>query len=69
MGAKTRAALLKNLGSMRQIVIADEEALVDAGATRKQAQAIITHLGQSPEDATASEDAAIDNALEEQSAD
>ena len=65
VGSKTKTALLRNLGSMRRIVTADEEALVDAGATRRQARAIVSHLGQSPEDATASEDAAIDNAFTE----
>lgn len=53
VGPKTRARLLKNLGSLRAVQEAEETALRNAGATRSQAQAIVTHfrgprLGEKP---------------------
>ncbi len=44
VGRKTRALLLRELGSLRAIEQAEVERLVDAGATRKQAEAIHAHL-------------------------
>ena len=40
IGAKTRTRLLRTLGSLRGVSQATEDELVDAGATRKQANAI-----------------------------
>ncbi|MEM7136241.1 MAG: excinuclease ABC subunit UvrC [Myxococcota bacterium] len=65
VGPKTRGKLLRNLGSLRDVLSATEDQLVKAGATRKQAQAIKSSLGQPlPNTETQSaEDAAIDNAF------
>lgn len=40
IGPKTRAALLRELGSLRAVIEADEAALIAAGATTRQARAI-----------------------------
>ncbi|MDD9938046.1 MAG: excinuclease ABC subunit UvrC [Myxococcales bacterium] len=63
VGRKTRAALLKALGSMKAVESADEEALVDAGATRKQARAITAHFSETPAESDSSEEQAVDNAF------
>ena len=71
IGRKTRALLLKALGSLREVELADVEQLVTAGATRRQAEAIVAHfhgaddgeLDSSEEQAVASEELAIENAF------
>jgi excinuclease ABC subunit C len=68
VGRKTRATLLKALGSLREVELADVEQLVTAGATRKQAEAIAAHFHGAGELAgsdgsDASEELAIDNAF------
>lgn len=67
VGPKTRGKLLRNLGSLREILAASEEQLVEAGATRKQAQAIRQSLGAGPivaPETEAAEEAAIENAFQ-----
>jgi excinuclease ABC subunit C len=67
VGPKTRGKLLRNLGSLREVLAASEEQLVDAGATRRQAQAIRQSLGASPivaPETEAAEEAAIENAFQ-----
>jgi excinuclease ABC subunit C len=50
VGPKTRRRLITALGSMAAVMEADEEALVAAGATKKQARAILATLGaEAPE--------------------
>ena len=44
IGPKTRTNLLKTLGSLRNVIVASEQQLVQAGATRSQAKAIVTTL-------------------------
>lgn len=46
VGKKTRTLLLKELGSLKAIVAADEAALVAAGATAAQARAIRAHFAE-----------------------
>lgn len=48
IGRKTRALLLKRLGSARAVQEAELEQLIAAGATRKQAEAIRTHFRREP---------------------
>ena len=60
IGPKTRQKLLSNLGSVRAVMEADEETLVSAGASTKQAQAIRDAYG--PPDP---EQEAVDNAFSE----
>jgi excinuclease ABC subunit C len=67
VGPKTRGKLLRALGSMSGIVAATEEALVEAGASRKQARAIKETLGSTAPvatDAHSAEDAAVENAFQ-----
>jgi len=67
IGPKTRGKLLRNLGSLRDVLAADEERLIEAGATRKQAQAIKETLGEyavGTEDAKSAEETAIENAFQ-----
>jgi excinuclease ABC subunit C len=74
IGAKTRARLLKQLGSLKGVRAATEEELIAAGASRAQAKAIRIHLGTDlspslpplglPTEVDA-EDAAIDHAFVE----
>lgn len=67
IGPKTRGKLLRNLGSLTAVLSATEEELVEAGATRRQAEAIRTTLGDHgapPPDALAAEDLAIENAFQ-----
>ncbi|MFZ1866266.1 MAG: excinuclease ABC subunit UvrC [Polyangiales bacterium] len=67
IGPKTRSKLLRSLGSLAAVLSADEQALVDAGATRRQAEAIKRTLGDHgprARDAQAAEDAAIENAFQ-----
>ena len=63
VGPKTRVALLKALGSVAGVRAADMQALVQAGATQRQAQHLFAHFHGSPEEAEASEDVAVDNAF------
>ena len=70
VGPKTRGKLLRNLGSLREVLVATEEQLIEAGATRRQAEAIKETLGdrpaetpETPETAEA-EDTAIENAFQ-----
>ena len=67
VGPKTRSKLLRNLGSLREVMAATEQELLEAGATRKQAQAIRQNLGDPaplPPDAQSAEDTAIENAFQ-----
>jgi excinuclease ABC subunit C len=65
VGPKTRGKLLRNLGSLRQVMAATEDQLTEAGATRKQARAIKQALGDPvPPDAQSAEDTAIENAFQ-----
>ena len=67
VGPKTRGKLLRNLGSLRDVLAATEEQLIEAGATKRQALAIKEALGdQSPAapEATAAEETAIENAFQ-----
>ncbi|AKF05748.1 excinuclease ABC subunit UvrC [Sandaracinus amylolyticus] len=65
IGPKTRAALLKNLGSLKAVIDADETALVAAGASPKQARAI--HAAFRPDLSTSvvASEGEIDRAAEE----
>ncbi|MGB5313173.1 MAG: excinuclease ABC subunit UvrC [Polyangiales bacterium] len=66
VGPKTRTKLLRALGSMSGVLAATDEQLIEAGATKRQAQAIREALGGgaavTPEAAEA-EDAAVENAF------
>jgi excinuclease ABC subunit C len=67
VGPKTRGKLLRNLGSLREVLAATEEQLIEAGATRRQAAAIKESLGsdaQRTPDAESAEDTAIENAFQ-----
>jgi excinuclease ABC subunit C len=67
VGPKTRGKLLRNLGSLREVLAATEEQLIEAGATQRQAQAIRETLGGRAEvtpDTQTAEDAAIENAFQ-----
>ncbi len=72
IGRKTRAVLLKALGSLREVELADVAQLVTAGATRKQAEAVVAHfhggeerdaVGTEAAGAATSEELAIENAF------
>ncbi len=67
VGPKTRGKLLRNLGSLREVVAATEEQLIAAGATKRQARAIKEALGNqqgSVADEATAEDVAIENAFQ-----
>jgi len=66
VGPKTRRLLLKTFGSLEAVIAATEDALVDAGTTRRQAKAIRAHYHAEPAPAQAaeSEEAALDHAFE-----
>ena len=67
VGPKTRGKLLRKLGSLREVLAATEEQLIEAGATRRQAAAIKESLGsdaQRTPDAESAEDTAIENAFQ-----
>ncbi len=67
VGPKTRTKLLRNLGSLRDVLAATEEQLIDGGATKKQAHAIKQTLGEhfiEAEDTESAEEAAIENAFQ-----
>ena len=67
VGPKTRGKLLRNLGSLRDVLAASVEQLIEAGATKGQAVAIKEALGElspvAPE-TEAAEDTAIENAFQ-----
>jgi excinuclease ABC subunit C len=67
VGPKTRGKLLRKLGSLREVLAATKEQLIEAGATRRQAQAIKealgSHLAVTP-DAQTAEETAIENAFQ-----
>ena len=67
VGPKTRGKLLRNLGSLRDVLAATEEELIEAGATKRQALAIKEALGErspiAPE-TEAAEETAIENAFQ-----
>jgi hypothetical protein len=52
------------LGSLREVLAATEEQLIEAGATRRQAEAIKEALGSRGPDAETAEEAAIENAFQ-----
>jgi len=73
VGPKTRGKLLRNLGSLRDVLAASEEELIEAGATKRQALAIKAALGDglqiAPEVEAAAkteeaEETAIENAFQ-----
>jgi excinuclease ABC subunit C len=66
IGPKTRGKLLRALGSMAGVLAATERELVEAGATRRQAQAIKETLGAEDiaADAVGAEDVAVENAFQ-----
>jgi excinuclease ABC subunit C len=67
VGTKTRGKLLRNLGSLREVLAATEAQLIEAGATKRQAEAIKKTLGHHPpvgSDAESAENTAVDNAFE-----
>ena len=67
VGPKTRGKLLRNLGSLREVLAATEAQLIEAGATQRQALAIKETLGeQSPvaPETEAAEETAIENAFQ-----
>ncbi len=65
VGPKTRTKLLRALGSMSGVLAATDEQLIEAGATKRQAQAIREALGGGAvtPDAETAEDAAVENAF------
>ncbi len=63
IGPKTRTKLLKGLGSFDAVTAASEEELIAAGATRRQARAILDEFGGSGTTTGAEEDA-LENAFE-----
>ncbi len=66
VGPKTRSKLLTALGSLRAVEAADESALIKAGATKTQAEAIRRRFGQTtaiPTELDAVEEEALDNAF------
>jgi excinuclease ABC subunit C len=63
VGKKTRTALLRKLGSLDAISAASEDELIAAGATSKQARAIVNHLRTDAPETTDSEDTALENAF------
>jgi excinuclease ABC subunit C len=67
VGPKTRGKLLRNLGSLREVLAATKAQLIEAGATKRQAEAIKKTLGDhalAGADAEAAEDTAIENAFQ-----
>jgi excinuclease ABC subunit C len=64
VGKKTRIALLKKLGSMEAVSAASVEQLQAAGATLRQARAIVDHLSRAVPTAEGSEEDALENAFD-----
>ncbi|NNK43843.1 MAG: excinuclease ABC subunit UvrC [Myxococcales bacterium] len=65
VGPKTRGKLLRNLGSLRDVLAASEEELIEAGATKRQALAIKAALGDGSQIAPETEAAAKAEEAEE----
>jgi 5'-3' exonuclease len=63
VGKKTRVALLRKLGSLEAISAASEDDLIAAGASAKQARAIVDHLRTAAPETSDSEDTALENAF------
>jgi excinuclease ABC subunit C len=63
VGKKTRVLLLRKLGSLEAISAATPEDLIAAGATSRQARAIVDHLRSDIPDSNESEDLALENAF------
>ena len=63
VGKKTRTALLRKLGSLEAISAASEADLIAAGASAKQARAVIEHLRTGVPETSDSEDTALENAF------
>ena len=64
VGPKTRGKLLRNLGSLRDVLAATDAELIEAGATKRQAEAIRKALGDHTPDEADAEDTAIENAFQ-----
>ena len=69
IGPKTRGKLLRSLGSLREVLEATEARLIEAGATKRQAEAIKNALGDHTPDPVSSEaetaeETAIENAFQ-----
>ncbi len=64
VGKKTRTLLLKKLGSVEAVSAASIEELKAAGATSRQAQAIVDHLSRALPAAENSEEDALENAFD-----
>jgi ERCC4-type nuclease len=68
VGPKTRALLLRELGSVAAIEQASVERMVEVGTTRKQAEAVYAHLHAheepTPAVAEGAEELAVDHAFE-----
>ena len=65
IGPKTRATLLKSLGSMKAVLEADEARLIAAGATTKQARAIRATFHPDVSTSVVASEGEIDRAAEE----
>jgi excinuclease ABC subunit C len=65
IGPKTRKLLLKELGSLRAIKSSDLDALVAAGASRAQAEAIRRHFGENEPERELAESDAVESAFDE----
>ena len=65
VGKKTRVALLKNLGSLKAIVAASEEALIHAGASASQAKAIQLHFAEAAQSSSTDPAGSAWNSAEE----
>jgi excinuclease ABC subunit C len=63
VGPKTRKALLTHFGSLSRVAEAAPEALLAAGVTRRQADAIYEHFHGGDADKADTEEAAVDNAF------
>jgi excinuclease ABC subunit C len=64
IGPKTRAALLKELGSLKAVIEADEARLVAAGASARQARAIRTAFHPDSSQSVAASEGEIERAAE-----
>ncbi len=67
IGPKTRATLLRNLGSLKAVAAASIDELRAAGASQRQAEALwrVFHAGESENNAADAERAALENAFED----
>ena len=55
---------MRNLGSLRDVLAATDAELIEAGATKRQAEAIRKALGDHTPDEADAEDTAIENAFQ-----